>query len=279
MPTLDLGNWLDIFDLSSPIRLLAAMAHPNEPDKQKRIIASCIGGNKERLLEKHKSLVQKEIIRPSDKKEWEKLCRDTLRKLDKHLSNAYNSSGGIKTIIDSPDLKQIMKKYGEACYRGIIAGHMLFAIKQMKDQEQDIESMGGGSVNKAVDLICITNKIVAEKLGIGISPTSIRKYWAEYKPVSHLWAAYKMWGVAGCPDECSPHHCSSLPIFLTLGDEFRKFGESYSSHGQDGPLLSKNETCRPPANIPLYEVSFDLPLLTPAELKILNDYRPPMPLK
>lgn len=277
MPTLDLGNWLNITDLSSPIRLLAAMAHPNEPDKQKGLIASIIGSDKEKLIGRLKMNLQKETIKPSDKEEWKKLSQDAQKSLKKNLESAFNSSGGIQTIIDSPDLKQIGNKYGDGCYKGIIAGLILFSIKQMKEQEENSDFIGGGSVNKAVDLISTTRKIPAEKEGKGISPASIRQYWTKYKSVSHLWAAYIMWGYAGKVEEISPHRQSSLPVFLALAEDFRRFGESYISHGQTGSLLSKGETWRPPTDAPLYKLTFNIPPLTPPELEALKNYRPPIP--
>jgi hypothetical protein len=77
--------------------------------------------------------------------------------------------------------------------------------------------------------------------------------WTPYKPVAHLWAAYRYWSderkVAG-EKPIFPCRHEDLPEWLALAEQWRRQGEA-ARVGQGGALLSPGKTWAVPPEISL----------------------------
>ena len=169
--------------------------------------------------------------------------------------------------------------------RGAMAGDLLLYILRL-------EKHGfGGSYNRASKLLqrIYADSTTPDGNSVPRSRETINRAWMTYKPVAHLWAAWRVVTDAffheqGIPPT-SAGFCTEafaedqnrwfgndFPSFLALAEFFREFGVSHiSAHQRDPkPTLPPNETWSCRGRIPLPAIQQVIPPLTEREQAILN---------
>ena len=114
--------------------------------------------------------------------------------------------GGRPTLCNSPEYEKIIELFDLNTFKGSLAGLILFYIWRM--DATNVTS--GASVNKAKFLV---NKLYKKKRdpqskNYTFNETFINRAWSDFKPVSHLWAAYMIWVICGA----GPLHKLLTPI-------------------------------------------------------------------
>ena len=150
-------------------------------------------------------------------------------------------------------------------WQGLAAGEMLSWIVYMNHFEQS------PSVNKAH---CVESKKLeqdwAELKNLfeesplsspGGSPRWLWKAWGEFKPVSHLWAAYKQWQLSNGIGKdgiltSTPSFLQNEHIleFLGLAESFLKIGTSIKPTRSIKPILNREEAWTTPEQLALPEI-------------------------
>ena len=179
----------------------------------------------------------------------------------------------------------IKEEFRLAGRRAAMAGDLLLYILRL-------EKHGfGGSYNRASKIL---QRIYADSTTPGgtsvpHSRETINKAWSTYKPVAHLWAAWRVVTDAffheqGIPPT-STGFCTEaftedqnrwfgndFPSFLALAELFREFGVSHISVRlrDPRPTLPPDETWSCRGHIPLPAIQQVIPPLTGREQAILN---------
>ena len=79
------------------------------------------------------------------------------------------------------------------------------------------------------------------------------------------------------PREFNPSYLDSLPAFLALAENMRRFGEGLTTRarkeGEPKPILPPKETWKVPKGLALPEVGLRLPRLSERDVGELRGYR------
>jgi hypothetical protein len=144
----------------------------------------------------------------------------------------------------------------DSAWPGSVAGDLLIYLQQTR------ASGIKPSINKALALVVCSLKGAtnARRKPRGRSSRYIRKQWEEFKPVAHLWAAYRAILFANLQGKNQPEMSTDegLPLFLALAEWFAEEGLSIYPHSRRQPALDSSELWRVPAALrsqwPLLEV-------------------------
>jgi hypothetical protein len=227
---------------------------------------------------------------PNDKKARKKLLANISSKplgdtqLDKGLreglEDVFSQMGGISILHDSPEYEKIMEQYSLNTYRGNFAGLILHYIWRIEADS----SHSGASVNKAIFLVVECFKDVKNGTtkwkGYPFNEKYIRQAWSDFKPVSHLWAAFVQWDTWGRPSDIAPYDSSGIHGFISLSEKFRTFGLNHFPRAQKASTLPSKGTWFPAKEIDPVPLRYELtPLpLSKKEIQALENYRAPQSL-
>jgi hypothetical protein len=285
VPELNIPASVEDGSLSPRLEILSVMAYPGSKDLRENFkvnLISKMSNIKEEWPGLWSEPKEEHIIKmykPSNmsQKAWEKHIRDFSRtegkKIIKEYEKKFMQSGGIPALLNSPEYKKVIDQYHLNNYKGFIAGTILFYIWRMAISNVT----DGGSVNKAIFFLeSIGGEEIQKEFDVPFNYKFIRQAWVDFKPVSHLWAAYGHWIGWNEPQKFSLFHPSGIFGFISLAENFRKFGITHRSRGQKDPILSSKETWFPPKGFKFIEGQCGVPPLTTKELEILGKYRAPV---
>ena len=132
----------------------------------------------------------------------------------------------LKMLINAPSFPTLKEQIVESTKRGIVAGDILATLYLMDKFGVDRPSM-----NKAI--FCASEFAKKAQYGDGtslaISEPTIRKFWNEFRPVAHLWAAFRLAQVY--PYSPKPLHPENFDVFLGVAQGIFEFGKAYSPQG------------------------------------------------
>lgn len=163
-------------------------------------------------------------------------------------------------VLDYRPYPQIESEFRKHTMHGYISGKILLLLYWMHKTGKDI------SLNKAFDMV-LSISIRSELGSVGLSRTSLKGYWKNYRNISPYFAAAKIVMIE--QNTVDIHCCESLlSEMLCVGDYFRHFGENHYI-GKDHTrisILDPNQTWRHPENIKVDRLD-DIPfLLDPEDL-------------
>lgn len=134
------------------------------------------------------------------------------------------------------------------------------------------------SVSRAIDAL---SKVLTRK---GVKPTSpafLKREWAHYRSVAHLWTALREQVLASdfaLFSEGATISSEDAIRVLAVAEQYRARGESIYARGQKkhhGPVLNPNETWKVPADTKLPEVEL-YDFRVPADVRqAMTEYRAP----
>ena len=165
----------------------------------------------------------------------------------------------VKILLEAPSFENITNDFTKKGKYGCIAGDVLLYIFRLK-------KIGAvPSVRKAMFILRESYK-ASDGIGIDkarrtpLNEISFRKYWNEFKPVAHFWAAFRVFETMRERDsECPiPFDTENLSLFLAHTEFFRNFGESNMAERVHMPTLNPDETWRVPDDYPLPSASVDV---------------------
>ncbi len=132
----------------------------------------------------------------------------------------------LKTLINAPSFSTLKEQKIESTKRGTVAGDILATLYLM-----DRFGVERPSMNKAI--FCAMEFAKKAKYGDGtplaISEPSIRKFWNEFRPVAHLWAAFRL--AQDYPYAPEPLHPNNHKKFLEVAQGIFEFGRNYIPKG------------------------------------------------
>ena len=204
MPVLD-AVINDFMNSYANMELISVMAYPNNEDLRKQYKATC---SSKIMAEIFSPEIKEEILKDSglkpkgiSRKKWKELADKFVKYSKIDLENLFLKSGEIPTLYNSPTHAEIMKQLNFSSFKGMLAGQVLTYIWQISVSE----IRGEGSVNKAISLLLEKKRDQIINQEYPFNEKFIRQLWAEYKSVSHLWAAWNHWHVSGEPEKWSPY--------------------------------------------------------------------------
>ena len=160
---------------------------------------------------------------------------------------------------------------GKRIEHGGMAGEILVTIRQIHEYHRQIRA-DEPSTSKSI-------VIVAARRTIGTS--ILETAWRNFRSVAHLWAALVCGNLQArgveFPREFDPSYLDSLPVFLALAENMRRFGEGLTTRareeGKPKPILPPEQTWKVPEGFPLPEVGLRLPRLSERDVGELRGYR------
>jgi hypothetical protein len=156
--------------------------------------------------------------------------------------------GGFQRLTSAPSATDAYLRMYGSVWPGSVSGDMLIYMHRMKVSR--IEP----SVNKAVAIAVDYLKRATTPTGApgrGASERYVRKQWAEYKSVAHLWAAFRAILFVNLKGGKLPEMTSEegFPLFLAFSEWFAQEGLSIYPHNQKLPVLDSVELWRVPARV------------------------------
>jgi len=275
MPELKISESSDGLTVFPMLQVLSIMAFPNDKDMREKHLATISAKLGDSLPEVDKEDFPPELRpRTITRGKWDKFATTLKRVAGEELEEIFLQMGGRPTLCNSPEYEKIIDLYGLNTYKGSLAGLILYYIWRM----DATNATSGASVNKAKFLV---NKLFREKRdpqskNYPFNEKFINKAWSDFKPVSHLWAAFMIWEIWGRPIEYSPFLPLCILRFISLAEKFRKFGINYFPRGQKVPILLSEETWFPSKDFEPIDFLFEIHPLTSQELEVLGKYQAPI---
>lgn len=183
--------------------------------------------------------------------------------------------GGFQRLAGAPSAQDVSERFFGNVWPGSLAGDILIYLHQM--------SLSGikPSINKAIAItvdFLVGATTAAGSHGKGGSERYLREQWAEFKPVAHLWAAFRATFFTNREggNLPGPTEESGLPFFLAFAEWFAEVGLSIYPHGRKQPILDNSELWRVPASVKARwpPIQFESEPLPDWALEVLSRYRP-----
>jgi hypothetical protein len=104
------------------------------------------------------------------------------------------TAGDLRLLINAPPLNEIRDKVSEAAKRATSAADVLACVYLMEKFKDKVNAFSEPSLNRAFHVA--KEFAIKAKFGDGEVPprseATIRKNWEEFRPVAHLWAAFRI---------------------------------------------------------------------------------------
>ena len=158
---------------------------------------------------------------------------------------------------------------GKPVERGGIAGEILVTIRQIHEHHLQVRP-DEPSIAKTIVIVA-----ARRKTGTSI----LESAWSKFRSVAHLWAALVCVQLqasgSGFPREFDPSYLDSLPAFLALAEDMRRFGEGVTTRSftDSKPILPPEKTWRVPEGFPLPDVGVSVPPMSNSDVRELKGYQ------
>jgi hypothetical protein len=218
MPVIDVGDRLDtpLKRLDLGFDVIGAMVHPKDKTGRRR----------------RRSALAETLLGMSDRHdEPEALLQ---------VKDWFRRAGSFKTASESDPYSKQQTAMLQQIPKMLTVGLALDLVWAMDVHHRGLP--GGASLNKALAIL------QHPMFGFPTSERSLRSAWSRYKPVVHLWAAFRLAyeeAREGAPDEldermkCAYHE--RLDETLSIAATYQRFGAGFMPQGQRRPLLEPEE--------------------------------------
>lgn len=199
--------------------------------------------------------------------------------------------GGAVALTGSPSSDQLEREWTRRWWSIVYTGKLIALIGSMHQHHPEVEA----SVNKAIHILCKTDGSDKERMSNfrqcgfpQVYESSLKKAWAQFRPVAHLCGAYVTTETHFYEDELSRdfweywqyppafYDDEMFSIFCRLAKTVEKFAISFFPRGQRQPLITRDELFCLPDEV--FESGTPLPTfrtLTEEEIAALESYRAP----
>lgn len=258
MPEIKISGSPEDLIIFSQMEILPIMTFPNDEEMRKKHLATVSAKLGDSFPEmEEKDFLPKERPEGITEEKWEKFAFHVKRLASMESEEIFLKMGGRQTLCNSPEYEKIRERYNLNGYKGLLAGLILHYIWWMN--VSDVVS--GASVKKAKflvnELYSDMGDLYSKKYPFNEKFTS--KAWSDFKPVSHLWAAFMTWKIWSKPLEYSPFQPQGILKFISLAEKFRQFGITYFPQGQKSPILLSKETWFPSKEFKPLDFKFEIP--------------------
>jgi hypothetical protein len=245
MPELPITNEDGSLTLDAALTVWAFMAHPRSEEFRRQFLS--------RMYERAAATIQPqlEVEAPTDAGLMGAV-------VGWHLGEWLQPFGGFQQLTRAPSASDTYQRLLSSFWPGSVAGDLLVYMHRMK------VSGVKPSVNKAIAIAVDYLKRATTPNGApgpGKSDRYVRDQWTEYKPVAHLWAAYReMFANRQGGNLPEMTWEEGFPLFLAFSEWFAQEGLSIYPHSRKAPVLDSAELWRVPAKArerwPLLKVEF-----------------------
>lgn len=179
----------------------------------------------------------------------------------------------LRLLLNAPSYADLKEQVAESTKRAIVAGDLLASIYLM-----DRFHVNRPSINKAIFIAGEYAKKAkyGDSTRLAISEPMIRKCWNDFKPVAHLWAAFRV-GMAYSfsPDHPNPLALENFKTFLGVAQGMYEFGRKYIPKASRpiNSILSGNNYWELPKTIPARHLQTEQ--MPDALMKFLKKYKAP----
>jgi len=176
--------------------------------------------------------------------------------------------GGFPRLAGAPGMPEVLERLHESTWPGSIVGDLLIYLVQMN--AAGIRASISKSVAIVVDYLKgATN--ASGRAGSG-SARYVREQWSEFKPVAHLWAAFRAAGnrIGEGPESLTE---TGLSVHLALAEWFAQQGLGIVSVSKQTAVLDSSELWRVPAKVRLPVIQFQAPPLPEWASGVLRLYK------
>ncbi|MBT4260214.1 MAG: hypothetical protein HOD90_09940 [Nitrospina sp.] len=267
----------ELWSVFTSLELFALMAYPTSKDSRDKHIANRVAKIKEEWPELNAEQVG-DGKRPEgwSIEKWQIFAREYLDQIHSELDIAFSEKGGISSLLCSPNYEKVKTDFDLNCYKGRLAGCVLFWIRRIADSKL----ASGASINKAVFMTEeVTGKYLLKTIKAKKWPLNqsfIRQdAWLGFKSVSPLWAALECWVHWKKPADYSPFLPNGFIRFISLANNYKEFGVSHFPRAQKIPTLLSEETWPKSEKLMLIDLTLKPSPLSDKELKTLNTYQAP----
>ena len=195
---------------------------------------------------------------------------------DASLSGATKGLDVEEVLQKRPFLQTLADRAAKSGLGGSVAGDMLLFL--LNAAERDPKN---ASVLKALHIIKADYKDGHDHAGqpLPSGRSTLMEAWSKFKPVAHLWAAFRLWQGDLKQDPSfallleNADNGENFLNFLSVAEALREKAERFVAQGQKGPILSPDETWRAPSDLTLKPVQLGIPDLTDWAKERLSEYR------
>jgi hypothetical protein len=237
----------------NPLVLYAVMCFPNDETARSHLLVR----THERVASQAEEMLRKAGRFPA---------MPLGRAIGENLGRSLQQFGGFSALSKAPTFEEISERMAAQGWPGAISGDILLDLLQM--------TVAGtsASVNKAVAL-AVRSLSGAAAAGEGVasggrSERYVREAWGNFKPVSHLWAAFRMIQLGVTTQGGELNYTDRL---LVLSHFILKLALTLRPKGR-GSLLSSEEVWRLSRRykLPFLLSEFKLPPLEAWKVEVLR---------
>lgn len=266
MPELPIGDARGRVQDIDPQIVWTVMLYPRDEAARTERLA--------RFTEQFIALLEKEVA-PRWKSHKGRLA--DLSKLGAGLGRLLAPLGGFQALAAARSWAELRERDDQRVWPACVAGDVFFQILKL-----DAAGLGG-SVNKAVaigrDYLKGATTEDGRAIG-GASDRYIRTQWEHFRPVVHLWAAFRTWQFDSAdylngPDSWSPFLPKGLPSFLFAAEWLLRKGAAHHARATKTPTLRLRDAWRVPRTFKLRPMDLAIPQPEDWALEALRDYKAP----
>ncbi len=250
-------------DLLAVLKVLAVMCHPDNIEHQRQLVAS----HQANIMSDYLSKAKEDLGRFFDSEVEDLLRSETEREV------SWNPTL-LKDLISAPSYDAVLQRAIASNLDGAVAGEILKLLFRYAEHAPE-----HASVRKAIHVVTQSLAGACDRNGrkVNSSRASITRAWSKFRPVAHLWAAFRFWEIELGKDPEWALAPDSLLGFLAVAEQFRKMGVRTLPPGDQaikhGPILDPTTTWRVPPDLELPDVSLESDLLPGEISRDLEKYR------
>lgn len=191
--------------------------------------------------------------------------------LDPRQLRVHLSMDNFLALASVEPIENLQEQLGHSGFRGAVVGDLLNFLLNCAECAPE-----HASVNKAIFVVMAD--LTGTRLRDGSRPTAgrsiLHEAWREFKPVAHLWAAFRLWQEEfQQTPEFDPRTPTGLRGFLALAKELHARAVNIRARGRTKAILDPSETWRVPATLLLPAITLQLPPLPDWARARLHEYK------
>ncbi len=265
-PSLDITDGEGALTSMATMEVLSVMFYPDDASLRQR------------FLEAHRAFLVSELLPEMIEKKMPEIDLDDdeswliyQQAVLSHLSEFKLSRRMLSKMLNAPPYMEILGEALERRQAAFNTGEMLLYLICCAQYNPEHATITKAALLRSWDL---KGHQDADGRQVGRKRSKLIRDWATFKPVAHLWAAFRLCEEQGFEESGFVLVPGSETNFLAVAEEVRRLGEKCFARAQaskHGPALNPAETWRSPPDLPLPSVTYEIPTLKDTTLRRLAE--------